>query len=54
MMANSMCVVYKRMTNAWAPLLLAFVSLAMLPIPWVLFEFGPQNRAKSQYETVKA
>jgi hypothetical protein len=37
----------------WGISLLAFLSLAMLPIPWVFFAFGPRIRAKSGYDTFK-
>jgi hypothetical protein len=45
--------VYERLTIPWASSFFGFVSLALLPIPWVLFKYGPRIRAKSQYETVK-
>ncbi|KAI4725822.1 putative MFS polyamine transporter [Aureobasidium sp. EXF-10728] len=37
----------------WAISLLGFLSLVMLPIPWVFFIFGPRIRAKSGYDTFK-
>lgn len=37
----------------WASSLLGFMSIALLPIPWVLFKYGAKIRAKSQYETIK-
>ncbi|TFB01596.1 Polyamine transporter 4 [Trichoderma ghanense] len=37
----------------WASSLLGFIALALIPIPWVLFEFGPRIRAKSKFETHK-
>ncbi|KND85793.1 Polyamine transporter 4 [Tolypocladium ophioglossoides CBS 100239] len=43
---------YRALGIGWATSLLGFVSLALLPIPWVLFRFGPRIRAKSKYETV--
>ncbi len=46
--------VYDRLTIPWATSLLGFVSIAMLPIPWVLFKFGPQIRRKSNFDTMKA
>ncbi|TKA73636.1 hypothetical protein B0A49_05183 [Cryomyces minteri] len=45
---------YRRLGIAWATSLLGFVSLAMLPIPWVLYKWGPEIRRKSAYETIKA
>ncbi|KAJ4859585.1 major facilitator superfamily domain-containing protein [Trichoderma breve] len=37
----------------WASSLLGFIALALIPIPWVLFKFGPKIRAKSRFETHK-
>ncbi|MCJ1415196.1 hypothetical protein MMC32_001527 [Xylographa parallela] len=45
---------YNRLGIAWATSLLGFISLGLLPIPWVLFKYGPRIRAKSNYETIKA
>jgi hypothetical protein len=42
---------YSRLGIGWASSLLAFISLALLPVPWVIFKFGKQIRAKSKYET---
>ncbi|KAL9134445.1 MAG: hypothetical protein Q9175_004370 [Cornicularia normoerica] len=42
---------YDRLGIAWATSLLGFLSLTMLPIPWVLFKFGPQIRKKSHFDT---
>ncbi|KAK3657810.1 hypothetical protein LTR56_002189 [Elasticomyces elasticus] len=44
---------YERLGIAWATSLLAFISLAMVMIPFVFFKFGPRIRAKSQYSTLK-
>ncbi|KAH6988467.1 major facilitator superfamily domain-containing protein [Ilyonectria destructans] len=44
---------YKTLGIDWASGLLGFIALALLPVPWVLFRYGPQIRARSQYETVK-
>jgi len=44
---------YHKMGIDWATSFLGFVSLAMLPIPWVLFVYGPKIRSKSHYETLK-
>ncbi|PNY26872.1 Polyamine transporter 4 [Tolypocladium capitatum] len=43
---------YRALGINWATSLLGFASLTLLPIPWVLFKFGPRIRAKSKYETV--
>ncbi|KYK58501.1 major facilitator superfamily transporter [Drechmeria coniospora] len=40
---------YSALGVDWATSLLAFVSLALLPIPWILFKYGPTIRAKSRY-----
>ena len=45
--------VYHTLTVAWATSLLGFLSILMLPIPFILFRFGPQIREKSQFETIK-
>ncbi|RDW63445.1 hypothetical protein BP6252_10990 [Coleophoma cylindrospora] len=39
----------KRLTFAWAMSLLAFISLLMLPVPWVILKWGPELRARSKY-----
>ncbi|KAM3444767.1 hypothetical protein NHJ13734_001117 [Beauveria thailandica] len=44
---------YDRLGVDWAVSLFAFVTVALLPIPWVLFRFGPRIRALSKYETVQ-
>jgi hypothetical protein len=45
---------YEGMGIAWATSLLAFVTLALMPIPWVLFKFGHSIRGRSSYDTLKA
>lgn len=45
---------YETLGIGWATSLLGFVSVAMMPIPWVLYKYGPQIRAKSGYDTIKA
>lgn len=45
--------VYEKLGIDWASSLLGFVALALLPVPWVLFKYGPTIRAKSSYETVQ-
>ncbi|KAF2816742.1 MFS general substrate transporter [Mytilinidion resinicola] len=42
---------YDNLGIGWATSLLGFLAVAMLPIPWVLFKWGPQIRARSQYPT---
>ena len=41
--------VIKGLTGAWAYSLFGFISAAMLPLPWLLFKWGPQLRARSKY-----
>lgn len=38
---------YERLGIAWATSLLGFVSLGLLPIPFVLYKYGPALRARS-------
>lgn len=45
--------VFEKLGIAWGASLLGFLSLALLPIPWVLFKYGPTIRSKSKYETVR-
>ncbi|MCJ1247685.1 hypothetical protein MMC30_004900 [Trapelia coarctata] len=45
---------YNKLGIAWATSLLGFISIGLLPIPWVLFKYGPRIRAMSQYDTIKA
>ncbi|KAF8315820.1 MFS general substrate transporter [Clavulina sp. PMI_390] len=40
---------YTKLTPRWAASLLGFVSLAMVPIPWLLERYGPYLRSKSRY-----
>lgn len=42
---------YKALGVQWATSLLGFVSLGLLPIPWVLFRYGHMVRAMSKYPT---
>ncbi|KAI6861390.1 putative MFS polyamine transporter [Hortaea werneckii] len=44
---------YRHLGIAWATSLLGFVSVAMLPIPWVFYRFGPGIRGRSGYDTLK-
>jgi hypothetical protein len=45
---------YRGLGIAWATSLLAFVSVLLLPIPWVLFKYGHKIRSRSTYDTLKA
>ncbi|WPH01414.1 Hypothetical protein R9X50_00425900 [Acrodontium crateriforme] len=45
---------YTTLGTAWATSLLGFLSILMLPIPFVFFKFGPKIRGKSQFNTSKA
>jgi hypothetical protein len=40
---------YEKLGVQWATLLLAFVCVLMVPIPWVFYKFGPGIRRKSPY-----
>jgi len=44
---------YQKLGIGWASSLLGFLSLTMLPIPWVLYKWGPKIRANSKFETNK-
>lgn len=37
----------------WASSLLGFVSVALVPVPWVLYMYGHKIRAQSQYITIQ-
>jgi Major Facilitator Superfamily len=37
----------------WASSLLGFVSVALVPVPWVLYKYGKRIRAHSQYITIE-
>jgi hypothetical protein len=39
----------KNLGFAWAMSLLGFITIAMIPIPWVFFKWGPSLIAKSRY-----
>jgi len=41
---------YESLGVSWATSLLGFVALAMAPIPWVFYYFGPRLGARSAYE----
>lgn len=40
---------YEALGVAWATSLLGFVTIALMPLPWVLLKFGPVIRRKSKY-----
>lgn len=44
---------YNKLGIAWATSIFGFVTIALLPIPWVLFRYGSRIRAKSRYDTMK-
>lgn len=41
--------VYSKLGIAWATSLLGFISIALLPVPWVLYVKGPSLRKRSNY-----
>lgn len=41
---------YHKLGIGWATSLLGFLSLLMLPIPWVLYSWGPALRARSAFK----
>ncbi|KAK4539456.1 hypothetical protein LTR36_010933 [Oleoguttula mirabilis] len=45
---------YSKLGIGWATSLLGFISVVMLPIPWIFFKYGSAIRAKSKYETIRA
>ncbi|KAH6704295.1 major facilitator superfamily domain-containing protein [Leptodontidium sp. MPI-SDFR-AT-0119] len=42
---------YENLGIGWATSLLGFISVALLPIPWVFFKYGKHIRAMSKYKT---
>jgi hypothetical protein len=40
---------YDRLGPAWATSVLGFVALAMTPLPWIFYHFGPRIRARSKF-----
>ena len=44
---------YQKMGIDWATSFLGFVTLLLLPIPWLFFKFGSAIRAKSRYEIAR-
>lgn len=45
--------VFTGLTGAWALSLLGFISTVLLPLPWMLFKWGPTLRARSKYSHEK-
>ena len=45
---------YEKLGINWATSLLGFITIALMPIPWVLFKFGHSIRKRSSYDTLKA
>ncbi|KAF8462890.1 major facilitator superfamily domain-containing protein [Kalaharituber pfeilii] len=43
---------YERLGVAWATSTFGFISIALMPIPWVFERWGPQIRARSKYDAV--
>ncbi|KAI1815490.1 major facilitator superfamily domain-containing protein [Poronia punctata] len=41
---------YRNLGVAWASSLLGFISILLLPVPWLLFKFGKTVRSKSKYQ----
>lgn len=44
---------YRSLGIGWATSLLGFVTVALLPIPWVLHRFGAKIRSRSEYAVAK-
>lgn len=44
---------FAAMGVGWACTLLGFVSVVLVPVPWVLYRYGRRIRARSRYITVK-
>lgn len=40
---------YEALGVGWATSLLGFVTLALMPLPWILLKYGPVIRTKSKY-----
>lgn len=40
---------YEKLGISWAISLIGFISVAMLPIPWVLYRWGPFLRSRSAF-----
>jgi hypothetical protein len=42
---------YERLGIHWAGSIFAFISVVLIPIPWIFFWKGKELRKKSHYET---
>lgn len=51
---NIICPVYTRLTYKWATSLLGFISVALIPIPWILFTWGARVRKWSRLASEQA
>lgn len=40
---------YKALGDQWATSLLAFLTVAMMPFPYIFFKYGNKIRSNSQY-----
>lgn len=40
---------YVKLETPWASSVLGFIALAMAPVPWLLYTYGPRLRSKSRY-----
>lgn len=42
---------YQKLNNHWASTLLAFLTIAMMPFPYLFFRYGKRIRANSRFAT---
>lgn len=45
--------VFESLGLDWALSLFAFVTVALVAVPWVFFKFGPRIRVLSSYKTIQ-
>jgi hypothetical protein len=38
-----------KLNFSWAVTLLGFITMAMIPVPWVFFKWGPKLRRRGPY-----
>jgi energy-converting hydrogenase Eha subunit G len=43
-----------RLGIGWTMSLFGFIALALMPIPWILFKWGPGLRVRSRYVKIAA
>jgi len=43
---------YQSLGSQWATSILAFASVAMIPIPFAFYKYGPQVRERSTFAQV--